>query len=124
MKTNTSGFAFSWFNSLMLAVAIVILAAVSTAKGKNNASAASVPSIPNNVINGLFTPTQADRFFQTGREDFEQEIKTFNHPQLDLGDDLLRFDPELIEQMQHHQPVTNFQSDHQQYELHPDGVNY
>lgn len=29
----------------------------------------------NNVVNGLFTPTAADRFFQKGVAEFEQEIR-------------------------------------------------
>ncbi|MEM7759608.1 MAG: hypothetical protein AAF298_15995 [Cyanobacteria bacterium P01_A01_bin.40] len=125
MKTNTSGFVFSWFNSLMVAVAIIIFSAVATAKGQNYSKAiAGVPSIPRSVTNGLFTPTQAERFFQAGREDFAREVKIFNHSELYLGDKLLQIDPELVEQMHQPQPVTNFKSSNSQYELHQGNLNY
>ena len=47
------------------------------------------------VLNGLFTPTQSERFFETGRKDFEREIEIFKYPERYLRDDLLRIDPEL-----------------------------
>ena len=110
MKTNNTGLIFNWFNSLVLAVAIVIVAAITTAKAQNSF----------NIINGLFTPTQADRFFQAGREDFEQEVKIFIHPERYLRDDLLQIDPELIEQMDQPKQLTDFGGSNCQYKLYPD----
>lgn len=107
MKTHTTGLIFNWFNSLVLAVAIVILAAITTAKAQ----------VPLNVINGLFTPTQADRFFQAGRKDFEKEVERFNYPERYSGGDLLQISPELIEQMDQPQELPDFGADNFQYEL-------
>ncbi len=81
MKTNTSGLVFNWFNSLLFAIAIVMLAAITTAKAQAYFD----------VINGLFTPTQSDRFFQAGREDFEREIELFTHPERYRSNDLLQW---------------------------------
>ena len=114
MKTNATGLIFNWFNSLALAVAIVILAAATTAKAQ----------VPFNVINGLFTPTQAERFFQAGRKDFEKEVERFNYPERYSGDDLLQFDPELIEQMDQPQQLPDFGADNFQYELLIDAANH
>lgn len=61
-----------------------------------------------NVLNGLFVPTQSQRFFQTGREKFEQEIQIFTDPKHYLGEDLLQIDPKLIKQMKQPQPLPHF----------------
>ena len=114
MKTNTSGFVFNWFNSSLLAIAIVLLAAITTAKAE----------IYFDVINGLFTPTQSDRFFQAGREDFEREIELFTHPERYRSNDLLQIDPELIEQINRSRQLPDFELDNSQYELHRDITNY
>ncbi len=110
MKTNTTCLIFNWFNSLALAVALVILTAITTAKAQDSF----------NMINGLFTPTQADRFFQVGRKDFEKEIERFNYPESYSGDDILQIDPELIEQMDRHQQIPDFPTSNSQYELYSD----
>ncbi len=114
MKTNTSGLVFNWFNSLLFAIAIVMLAAITTAKAQAYFD----------VINGLFTPTQSDRFFQAGREDFEREIELFTHPERYRSNDLLQIDPKLIEQMNRSRQLLNFELDNSQYELHRDITNY
>ena len=116
MKTKTTGFIFNWFNSLALAITIVILAAITTAKAQNYFD----------MINGLFTPTQADRFFQAGRKNFEKEVERFYYPERYSGDDLLQIDPELIEQMDQPQQLPDFGADnfqYDQYELWIDATN-
>ena len=52
-----------------------------------------------NSLNGLFTPTQSEKFFQVERENFEREIEIFTHPEKYLRDDLLQIDTKPIEQM-------------------------
>ena len=81
------------YNSLeTLLVALIIgLLTVMAVKAENK------PNLDS--LNGLFTPTQSERFFQAGRENFEREIEIFTHPEKYLRDDLLQIDPELIEQM-------------------------
>ncbi len=114
MKSNTTHFVFNWFNSLLVAIAIVVFAAIKTANAQSNLN------VPSHVLNGLFSPTQSERFFQAGREDFEREIAIFNDPERYLNGDLLRIDPELIEQMNQLQPPDDFGRGNFQYELHLD----
>ncbi|MGF1589312.1 MAG: hypothetical protein ACFCU7_08725 [Pleurocapsa sp.] len=114
MKTNASGFVFNWFNSWLLAIAMVIFAAITTAKAENYLD----------VVNGLFTPTESERFFQAGRADFEQEIELFTHPERYRSKDLLQIDPELIEQMDRFKQLPSFELDNSQYELHRDITDY
>ena len=114
MKSNSTHFVFNWFNSLLVAIAIVIFAAIKTANAQSNVN------VPTSVLNGLFSPTQSERFFQAGREDFEREIAIFNDPERYLNGDLLRIDPELIEQMNQLQPPDDFGRGNFQYELHLD----
>ena len=90
MKTSNKSFFYGSLETLLLAVAIGILAVLAV-KAED--------SFNYDVLNGLFTPTQSDRFFQAGREDFEREVEFFNHPERYFKDDLLHIDPELIEQM-------------------------
>lgn len=55
-------------------------------------------SLAHTVINGLFTPTQSDRFFKEGRLKLESETKILTNPQYSANDDLLQITPELLEQ--------------------------
>lgn len=107
---------FSWSNTVILALAIVAIAAMKTAKAQR------VPDLPDlNVINGLFTPTQSERFFREGRENLEREIEIFNHPERYLNDELLQFDSELIEKME--RSPANFKRSNRR-ELRIDRTNY
>ena len=90
MKADNKNFVFSWFNTLLVAVIIGFLA-VTAAKAENN--------LDFDALNGLFTPTQSERFFQEGRENFEREVEILSHPEQYLWNDSLQIDPELLEQM-------------------------
>lgn len=91
---------FNWSNTVTLALAIAAIAAVKTVKAQHD--------LDLEVINGLFTPTQSQRFFHEGRENFERELEIFNHPERYLSDELLKFDSELIEEMERSQLSANF----------------
>ncbi|MBE9048572.1 hypothetical protein IQ255_30050 [Pleurocapsales cyanobacterium LEGE 10410] len=99
MKTHTT-IVFSWFNSLAIAVMIVLVAAIKTAEGENYSNAFESLSIPDNVINGLFTPNQSQRFFQAGREAFEREVEIFSHPERYSREDLLEIAPDAIKRIE------------------------
>lgn len=111
MKADNRDFRFSWFNTLVVAVVIGLLAVVA-AKAENNFNF--------DLISGLFTPTQSERFFQAGREDFEREVAIFNHPELYLRDDLLQISPAIAEQMDLFSKSGNFNLDKAEYELYLD----
>ncbi len=114
MKTNNRDFVFSWVNTLIFATIIGLLA-VFTVKAESNFNF--------DVVNGLFTPTQSERFFQAGREDFEQEVKFFNYPEQYLRDDLLQIDPEIIEQLNQPRPDRDFDLDASDYQLYPESID-
>lgn len=50
-------------------------------------------------INGLYTPTNSERFFEQGRKQLEEEIKRLNQPQTDT-EDLLNIDQDVLKQKQ------------------------
>lgn len=79
-------------------VSIIFIAAITPATAQSDRGA-TVPSLPNDVVNGLFTPTQSQRFFQEGRKAFEREVEIFNNPERYEGEKILQFDRELIEEM-------------------------
>ena len=91
------------FNSLAIAVAIVF-AAITTAKGENYSPKIESLSIPDNVVNGLFTPNQSQQFFQRGREAFEREVEIYNYPERYNSDNLLEIAPESVERIKKLQP--------------------
>ena len=96
MKTHNLVSASSLFNTLAVATIILASAAI-TAKAQGDLS--SVVPLPSDVTNGLFAPTQSQRFFQNGREAFEREVEIFNQPERYWDNDVLQFDRKLIEKM-------------------------
>ena len=96
MKTNTTNFS-SWFK--VATVSTILIAAITPATAQSDPGAIA-PSLPNNVINGLFTPTQSQEFFEEGRAAFEREVEIFNNPERYADEDLLQFDRELIKEME------------------------
>jgi hypothetical protein len=107
MKTDKN-FVQSCLETFLLALIIGVLG-VLAAKAQDN--------IDVQALNGLFTPTEATRFFQAGRVDFEREVEIFNHPERYLRDDLLQINPELIEQMDRFGQSMDFHSQSGEYEL-------
>ena len=108
MKADNREFVFSWFNTLLVAVIIGLLT-VLAANAENN--------FDFDMLNGLFSPRQSERFFQAGREDFEREVEIFNHPERYLRDDLLHIAPELIEQMDRSREFSDFSQEKSQFKL-------
>lgn len=94
MKINITDFS-SGFN--VATATVILMAAITPAKAQ--ADRGAIAPLPNNVVNGLFTPTQSQKFFHEGRAAFEREVEIFNNPERYTNKELLEFDPELIEQM-------------------------
>ena len=111
MKTNTLYSLTHLVESLVIATIIVLVSAIATAEAQNNFSRVSKF---NSVINGLFTPTAADRFFKAGRDDFQREINFLNDSERYLVGDLLEIDPEVRKQMQETKTIHNFDRDNLQ----------
>ena len=114
MKTDNRNFVFSWFNTLLVAAVIGFLT-VWAVKAENN--------IDFDVVDGLFTPTQADLFFEVGRGKIEREVEIFNHPERYLSDDLLKIDPEIIEQMDRSRKLPDFSQENAPFRLFIDADN-
>lgn len=108
MKTNRKSLAVNCFNTLVLAVIIGILTAIA-AKAQDHLNF--------ELLNGLFTPTESERFFQAGREDFEREIAILNHPERYLSGDVLQIDPKIIKQMNQLELPSDFEGDLSEYKL-------
>ena len=106
-----NNFLRSNVETLLMAIVIGILI-VTAAKGESN--------FDFDVLNGLFTPTQSERFFQAGREDFErQEVEFLNHPEIYLKDDLLQIEPESSQQTDRYRHQ-DCDRDNVRYETHRD----
>ena len=86
-----------------------------TAKAQNN-----VPLLNQSVLNGLFTPTSAQRFFEEGRRNMEREAKILEDPEHYFGEGILQintFDIQLIEETGETKPIDNLTEDNPRYEL-------
>ncbi|MDJ0688299.1 MAG: hypothetical protein QNJ41_07305 [Xenococcaceae cyanobacterium MO_188.B32] len=57
------------------------IALVSTILLANSVNVVEARHIPNTVINGLFTPTESQRFFEEGRRTFELDARILNNPE-------------------------------------------
>ena len=48
------------------------------------------------ITNGLFAPTNSQRFFEEGRRQFETEIQNLRENQDSAPEELLKIDPEVL----------------------------
>ena len=106
MKTNTLHSISIFCSSLAIAIFLVIVSAMGTAKAQN-----TVPNINQSTINGLFTPTAADRFFEQGRWQMERETKIIDNPERYQRDNILQInslDMNIIDEMGQPQSVPEF----------------
>ena len=107
MKSSKANLVSNLAESFFVAIFLVLVSAVATAKAQDN-----LPNISQHSLNGLFYPTAADRFFEAGREDFEQEIDLIVNSEQYFNQDILQIDPQIIEQMQDIQFFPDAETDH------------
>lgn len=112
MKTNSLHFVSHWFESLVIAIAIVLILAGDTAKAQDG-----LASVNDFVLNGLFTPTAAQRFFETGRENFARETRILEDPERYFDGDILTIAPEAIREMQQNQSPSGLWQNHPNHKL-------
>ena len=98
MKPKTLHFVSYWLESLIIAIAIILMVASDTATAQNR-----IDSVPNFVINGLFTPTASQQFFEAGSDNLEAEARILDNPEQYFDRDLLKIDPAAIEAMRQYQ---------------------
>ena len=98
MKPKTLHFVSYWLESLIIAIAIILMVASDTATAQNR-----IDSVPNFVINGLFTPNASQQFFEAGSDNLEAEARILNNPEQYFDEDLLKIDPAAIKAMRQYQ---------------------
>lgn len=69
------------------------------------------PQLQNSAVNGLFTPTAAQRFYEAGIKDFERKADFLIHPERHLSENILQIDPELIRQIKQNKSFPKLESD-------------
>ncbi|ELS02498.1 hypothetical protein Xen7305DRAFT_00022120 [Xenococcus sp. PCC 7305] len=115
MKTNALHFVSFLGTSFAIAVFLVIVGAISTAKAQS-----SLPNFRPSDINGLFTPTAADRFFEEGRRNMEREREILTRPERYSHTDILQFntvDLKIVDETGKEIPISDFLEDSPQQEL-------
>ena len=115
MKSNTLHFVPFFCTFLALASALVIVGAMGTALAQN-----TLPNFNGSVLNGLFSPTSAERFFEEGRRNLEKETQILVNPERYSGEGILQLntiDIKLIEETGETKPISNFTEDSPQHEL-------
>ncbi|GAB4538961.1 MAG: hypothetical protein Tsb0014_28940 [Pleurocapsa sp.] len=109
MKTNTP----HWVNFFYTSLATIFIAIAITAKDTAFAQDTSLDR-DQSVINGLFSPTAAQRFFEEGRLNLKREAKILENPERYFGKDLLRIDTvdmKIIDESGEIKPINNFPED-------------
>ena len=115
MKTNTVHSISIFCQSLAIAILLVIVSAMATAKAQDN-----IPSFKQSSFNGLFTPTSADRFFEQGRRQMAREAEILANPERYYSGNILQvnsIDIKIIDDMGETQPIPNFPEDSPQNQL-------
>ncbi len=113
MKTNTLHFVS--FVCTSFAIALVIIGTMGTAKAQN-----TLPNLNQSVLNGLFSPTAAERFFEEGRQNMEGEVQILANPELHKGEDILQIntvDIQTIKETEEKKPSFNVPEESLQKEL-------
>ncbi|MGF1542601.1 MAG: hypothetical protein ACFCU5_19510 [Pleurocapsa sp.] len=92
MKTNTLHFS-SCFKFVIMAIALLLMVADAPVKAQK------ITEIDNFILNGLFTPTAAQRFFETGRDNLVRETRILEDSERYFNENILQIDPEVMQQM-------------------------
>lgn len=79
------------------------------------AFAESTVPIPNqSVLNGLYSPTASERFFEQGKNKIERETKILVNPQRYKKEGILKnniVNSRIIEELEQENPILNFPED-------------
>ena len=114
MTTNTLHFVNLFCTSLAIAFILVIVTAKGTARAQT-----TVPDLNQSDLNGLFTPTSAQRFFEEGRRNMEREEQILAHPERYRSEGILQIntiDMKVIEETGETKPIDNFPENSPRYE--------
>lgn len=110
MKTNT--LHLTYFFCIYSAIVSVIVGFMDTAKAQE------AVQIPNQtVLNGLYSPTASERFFEEGKRSIERETRILTNPKLNQREGLLKnniVNSQIIEELEEKNPILNFPQDNLQ----------
>ena len=112
MKTNIQHFVSSFCTSLVLVGILVTWGAMGRTLAQN-----TLPTPNQSDLNGLFTPTSSQRFFEEGRQKFEREVEILTNPERYYGGSLLQIntiDIEIIDEEEEMKTIPDFSTDHLQ----------
>lgn len=91
------------------------------ATGKVKAQEA-VPLPNQTVLNGLYSPTASERFFEEGKRSIEKETRILLNPKLRQREGLLKnniVNSRIIEELEEKNPILDFPQDNLQRKLEP-----
>ncbi len=84
----------------------------------DTAKAQEAVQIPNQtVLNGLYSPTASERFFEEGKRSIERETRILTNPKLNQREGLLKnniVNSQIIEELEEKNPILNFPQDNLQ----------
>ncbi len=112
MKTNTLNtlqFVSFFSTSLAISIVLVIISAMATARAQNTR-----PLLNQSVLNGLHSPTGAERFFEQRRRKMETEIEILTHRDRYFREPILQIETieiKIIEETDETKPIDNFPID-------------
>ena len=81
--------------TILISLIMVILGGNATTNAQNTV----------NVINGLFTPTKAQRFFNEGRRNFDLQVEILNDPDYYFNQQIPQFDQRLLHKTVENSPL-------------------
>jgi hypothetical protein len=74
----------------------------------------TVPMPNQSVLNGLYSPTASERFFEEGKKKIERETKILVNPQRYKKEGILKnniVNTKIIEELEETNPILNFPND-------------
>ncbi len=104
MKINNLHFAY--FLCICSTFASVMISAMDTALAQIS------PSMPNqSVLNGLYSPTASERFFEEGKKKIEKQTLILVNPERYKPESILKINivnTKIIEELEQKNPILNF----------------
>ena len=93
----------------MVAIVLILIETMAATKAQNIES-----NINQSVLNGLFSPTASERFFEEGKLNIEREVKILTNPERYQREDILQdntLNMKIFEEMEETNPILNFPQD-------------
>ncbi len=114
MKINTKHFFSGFCTSLVVVGILVTWGAMGRTLAQN-----TLPNFNQSDLNGLFTPTSSQRFFEEGRRNFSREVEILANPERYYDGSLLQIntidiDVEVIDERGEIKTIPDFSTNYLQ----------